>query len=226
MTGVTSAPENAPRTRESAGPASGLRLTGGMMVVLLGQFLLVMAVAQAAYPGYSALGDYISDLGNSATSPLWWMFDLSAILLGAGTVAVAYRIQWLMPRGHRTALGTFFMASVGAGLATVGFSPENVNLALHTAGTLLFFVGLVVGLILWAAPIGPSAVLPRWNRTFALIAAFAMIAWFLVLDLVAGTGGTYTGGGGYVGLLERLAIAPFLLWMGVVGAQVYRAGSG
>ena len=44
------------------------------------QFIVAMGVVQAGYPGYSLLTNYISDLGNTATSPWHVVFNASIIL--------------------------------------------------------------------------------------------------------------------------------------------------
>ena len=46
------------------------------------QFILAMAVVQTRYSGYSLLQNYVSDLGNTSTSPLHVVFNASIIALG------------------------------------------------------------------------------------------------------------------------------------------------
>ncbi len=198
------------------------RRLGWLLVLIVVQFVAAMIVAQAAYPGYSDVTNYISDLGNTATSPLWWVLDSSVVVLGIGMALAAYRLTALLPRGRRSAVGSAFVGLGGVGFVLVGLAPENVNLGVHTLATLLVFGCTVPGLVLWASAMRGAQALPWWGGTSALATSVTMLVFFGLLVVAESSSFLVAAGVGIPGLLERLAIAPLLVWLAVVGIALIR----
>jgi hypothetical membrane protein len=196
-----------------------------LWVIASVQFILAMAITQAGWTGstYSLRTNYISDLGATGCgtwggrwvcSPWHDVFDVSIILLGILLILGAILVRSAFPpRGTRTVgLGMFWIAAVGAMM--VGLSPENVNLTVHSTGaTIAFLLGNLSLLVLGVAMFRDT----RWDgyRAFTmLLGLIGLIAFVLFLV------GTYGPLG--VGGMERLIVAPLLLWLIVAGIHLWR----
>lgn len=198
------------------------RRLGWLLLAVGVQFVAAMAIAQAAYPGYSDVTNYISDLGNTATSPLWWLVDGSIVVYGIGMALAALRFSAILPRGQRSMVGSALVGLGGVGFVLVGLAPENVNLGVHTLATLLVFGCAVPGLVLWSSPMGHAQALPRWAGTSALATSGTMVIFFGLLVAAESTSFLVSAGVGIPGLLERLAVAPLFLWLAGVGVALIR----
>lgn len=99
------------------------------------QFSVAMAVVQWAYPGHSDATNYISDLGNTATSP---ERGLQRLEPGPGhprSRRDPVRVERFSARVNRVVgLGLLMIVSLGAIL--VGLFPENVNPTVHGLASL------------------------------------------------------------------------------------------
>ncbi len=199
------------------------------------QFLIGMAVAQAGYgpPTYSLTGNYISDLGAAycgywhgggaftgfyVCSPWHLAFNLSIVALGillvVGTVLVypafrpgAARVVWF---------GLFAIAAAGA--IGVGLFPEDVNTSAHVVSALAAFAGSSLALVVLGAGIARDA---RW-RGYPIYTVASGLLGLLALVLF----GLKIYGPLGVGGMERLIVAPVLLWAVVVGVRVLRMPAG
>nr|KJR73056.1 MAG: hypothetical protein TU35_08125 [Thermoproteus sp. AZ2] len=109
------------------------------------QFIIIVFIAQALYPGYSVWANYISDLGNSAKAGpfIAAIFNSSAAALGLMVLASSYGVGALT---RRRALSTALLALAGAGALGVGLFPEGSPYGLHTLSSLIAFLfgGLAV----------------------------------------------------------------------------------
>jgi hypothetical membrane protein len=104
---------------------------GGLLLVLgSAQFIIVMTVAEALYPGYSVANNYISDLGVGPSSVI---FNTSVSLLGILVIAAGFLVMSLS-RG----LGVLAMIA-GIGALGVGLFPENTGTP-HTVFSLVVFL--------------------------------------------------------------------------------------
>jgi hypothetical membrane protein len=203
----------------------------GALALLIGsiQFVLAMAVTQLGWTSpYSLLTNYISDLGavhcryyNAAVdaryicSPWHGVFDISIVILGLFSIAAAYLIRRAFPDRRLATLGLVLLAVSGFGAMGVGLSPEDVNLKIHTLSALIAFVGgnsalVVLGMSLWRDL--------RWNQVFPVLSLVAgLVGWAGLLLFVLDAWGAFGPGG-----MERVVVAPVLLWAAVVGARLIR----
>jgi len=197
------------------------------------QYFVVQAVAQRAWTApYSLIHNYISDLGNTTCeqlkfgtysqyvcSPLHGLMNASFIALGVLTISGAIltrgvwsweRLVWLnMVFWLSVWLGVSFLVFSGAGKIVVGLVPENVNGMLHNIGADSIPAGnlalLLLGIGLWLT-----------QRRVALSA--------LALGAVGGVGFVLykydQGLTSTVGLWERVADYPLMLWMAGMGLSL------
>ena len=117
------------------------------------------------------------------------------------------------PRRSRT-IGLALLALAGIGSIGVGLSPEDVNIKIHSISALLAFAGGGFALIFLGFAMFRDT---RWDgfRTYTIVSG--------VVDLVAlvlFVNGSYAGLG--VGGMERLIVAPILLWSIVAGVHLLR----
>ena len=191
------------------------------------QFVVAMALVQWRWTGqYDLRRNYISDLGNTACgvwpassgrlvcSPWHTVFNGSVIVFGLLTIlGVLLVVSAFPPRSSRS-VGLGLLALAGIGAVGVGVFPENVNLTAHSISALLAFVGASLGLAeLRFALIRDT----RWDgyRSYPL---FSGLVGLVALGLYLG--GVYDGLG--PGGMERLIVAPSLLWLGVVSVHLLR----
>ena len=193
------------------------------------QFILVMVIVQFAWtghPGYNLSTDYISDLGNThcgpwphadsrdICSPLHDLFNASIVVMGLLVILGAFLIRTGFPARRSSSLGLALIAIGGIGAAGVGFSPENVNITVHSASALIAFaIGNLSLVVLGFAMFRDT----RWNGLRAYSIFSGLIGLIATLLFVRGA---YVGLG--VGGMERLVVAPQLLWLIVVSVHLLR----
>ncbi|HTT73232.1 MAG TPA: DUF998 domain-containing protein [Thermoplasmata archaeon] len=180
------------------------------------QFVVAMAVVQSRYPGYSLLTNYISDLGNTATSPWHAVFNGSIMLLGA-LAFVGILAAWggFPAGGSRLAgLGLLLLASLSAIL--VGVFPENVNPTVHGIVSLTVFAPGGVGLVLAGAGMRPTTHWSGYGGASMLLGliTLASLAYYVPTQFANSTFDP--------GLIERLIVAPILLWALLVAVHLGR----
>ncbi|GLZ78623.1 hypothetical protein Afil01_34300 [Actinorhabdospora filicis] len=188
--------------------------------ILLVLFFVVQAIAQAASTApYSFTGQFVSDLGNTACGPWEYFTDgsvveicspahglvnasfaLSGILLAAGTL-LAWR-SW--PARRAVTVAKVLLVVAGTGWVVVSLAPENENLTAHGLGAMMMLAGGSAAMILLGASLRQW-----WTLAAGVIAAAAT-----VLTLAQ----AYLGLG--LGVMERLAVFPLLLW--AIGTGVTR----
>ena len=189
----------------------------GALLVLLGahEFVAVMIATQLAYPGYSLSTNYVSDLGNTANSPLWYVFSAGIIALGV-LAFVGLLILWnSFPSGGLRIAGLLLLLIASVGAILVGFFPENVNSSVHSAASLAVFLPGGLGLVALGAVFrnGTGWEGLRWFSIGLGVITLAALVLFLF---------TNVGANQYPGLFERLVVAPILLWAIVLGLFVAR----
>jgi hypothetical membrane protein len=198
------------------GPLIPVRARRAGAVLLIGpiQFIIAMIVVQLKYPGYSDTGNYISDLGGGH-SPWALVFDGSVIVLGLLTLLVTYLLLSAFNRRLTRTLGLGFLAIAGIGAIGVGVFPKTTPVLhgqMHEIVSDVAFIGAGLALIIL-----PGAMLrdTRWDgyRAFTfLLGVITLIAIVLFSTSVWGA----LGPGG----MERLIVAPILLWAIVVGIHL------
>jgi len=183
-----------------AGLMKYTRLAGYSVFVGAAQFLILMIVAEAIYPGYSVSQNYISDLGNprlAPSTPHATIFNTSIILLGLlliiGGSILAYK-----ERGVTGRLLGVLVAISGLGAAGVGFFPEGSPYDLHVISSLIVF--LFASLASYPASLYRGHRSPLWGAlgTIGLVA----LALYIAKDYMC------LGWGG----MERMIVYPNLMW--------------
>jgi hypothetical membrane protein len=198
-------------------------------VIAAVQFVVAMGVVQAAWsapPTYSLLHNYISDLGNTGCGP-WpsstsarvcspWhdVFNGSSIALGLLVVLGAVLVRSAFPRKGSSTVGLALLIVGGLGAVGVGLSPENVDLTVHSLSAALAFVLGNLSLIVLGFAMFRDT---RWGgyRAYSMLSGLVGVIAFALFeaghDLGLGVGG-----------MERLIVAPLLLWLVVCSVHLLR----
>lgn len=193
-----------------------------MFVVGACQFVVGMIVVQSKYPGYSLSGNYISDLGG-VHSPWALVFDASVIVLGLCAIFGVLLIWGAFDARASRGIGLGFLIIAGIGAVGVGVFPETtpvLNGRMHDIVSDIAFVGAGLGLTIvsFAMVEGPHW---RFSRPFTLLCGIVTIVAIVLFSL-----GSYVSTAYYAGLgpggMERLIVAPVLLWAIVEGIHVAR----
>ncbi len=187
----------------------------GAIVLLVGvvQFVIVgMALTQLKYPGYSLTGNYISDLGNTSTSPWYFVFNGSIIALGVLSFFGVLMIWGAFKPGllRLAGLALLLVASIAA--IGVGVFPENVNGGIHGLASLLVFLPSGLAMVLLSGTMLRDT---RWQgfRFFTfLLGVITLVALALYLPQYWGP----LGPGG----LERIVVYPVLIWAFVISIHL------
>ena len=193
------------------------------------QFVVVMAIVQLAWtghPAYSLTNDAMSDLGNTQCGP-WphanstdicspWhdVFNGSVIVLGLLTLLGAILVRTGFPLRRISTIGLWLLALSGAGSVAVGLAPENVHLGIHVVGALIAFLGANLGLVVLGIAMFRDT---RWSGLRAYT-VFSGLVGLAALVLYARGIDAYLGSGG----MERLVVAPLLLWLVVSSVNLLR----
>jgi hypothetical membrane protein len=194
----------------------------GAVLLMVGvvEFLVGMAVAQSLFHGgYSLTNNYISDLGNSdlgapgAAHAL--VFNVSIVLLGILGLSAAVLLRPAFPSRSsvRVGLAALFLASLFA--LTVGVFPENYHGGtIHTIVSALTFFFSGLALVFLALGMIRDT---RWGGYRAYTLVSGLVTWGAMALFIAGPS-TPLGVGG----MERLIVAPILLWGLVAGVHILR----
>jgi hypothetical membrane protein len=190
----------------------------GGFVFLLGslQFVIAMIIVQAMYPGYSDFGNYVSDLGGSH-SPWAWLFNVSIRVLGVLGVLGAIWIRPAIPTRLSGRIGVAFLIVASVGAFLVGTYPEGspqLGGRIHELVSAVTFIGAAIALL----ALGPAMLRDtRWEgfRGYTFLSGVVTL-----VALILFQAGVYPGLG--PGGMERLIIAPILLWAIVAGTHLLR----
>lgn len=179
------------------------------------QFIAAMIVTQLGYPNYSLAQNYISDLGNTSLSPWYYVFDGSIAALGV-LVTIGILLIWSsFAPGTSRAVGLLLLLLAGVAAIFVGAFPENVNGTVHLIASLLIFGPSGFALLLLGARAMPARThwAPYRGFTVALgVITLAALAIFLL----------HAWGPLGPGTIERLIVAPVLLWALAVSIHLLR----
>jgi hypothetical membrane protein len=222
-------PASAPSTSgERYGPLVHRSVRHGAYLYIGGVLIFVaaMIITQIGYTGtsYSLSANYISDLGAAhcgvyhsdifVCSPWHDVFNVGIILMGLMLIFGTILMRTAYPaRGSRT-LGLALLVIAGFGAIGVGLSPEDVNLTVHSLSAATAFILGNLALIVLAFAMFRDT---RWDgyRAYTLFSGLVgLIAFVLFYTKVYGPLG--------VGGMERLIVAPLLLWAVLVGIHLAR----
>ncbi len=200
-------PDLVPISRYSTSRKSDLQWAGALLTFAGVDFLLVITILEALYPGYSVHHNAISDLVAIGTStsyigePMFFLVAVSwiggAYYLYRGTDRRGPMILNLLP---------------GFGLLLAVLSPENVNIVLHSAGAVLAFFP------------GPIAAIYSYRTIDSPFRYFAIALGLLSLVGACIYFGAYEtplvqqtlGPGGW----ERAIVYPLIIWLIGFGSYV------
>ncbi|MHB8352452.1 MAG: DUF998 domain-containing protein [Thermoplasmata archaeon] len=190
---------------------------GGLLLMVGSlQFVAAMIVTQLDYPHYSDLANYVSDLGNPLLSPRAALFNGSIEILGVLGLLGALLIRSAFLPGTTAFLGRWALATTSVFAALVGVYPENsAELGGRIHGLVSDGTFLTAGfalLLLGTTMLGD----PRWE-VYGFYSLTSGLVTFLAIGLfVLNTNPTVYG------LIERIVIAPILLWSIIGGLHVAR----
>jgi hypothetical membrane protein len=224
---------------ERYGPLVHRSVHHGAIVALVGavEFIAAMIVAQIGYgssfdwgSSYSLRDNYISDLGAThcgsfvtgplgsgshyACSPWYLVFNVSIVLLGLLLILAVILLRTAFPARRSRTIGLALLAIAGVGSIGVGLSPENVNITVHSLSALVAFLGSGLALVVLGFAMFRDT---RWDgfRAYTVISGLvnlvALGLFFTQTYLGLGPGG-----------MERLIVAPVLLWTIVIGIHLVR----
>lgn len=193
-----------------------VRWGGFLIAVGAVQFAVANAVVQTRYAGYSLLTNYISDLGNTSTSPLHIVFNISIIVLGM-LAFIGILLAWGgFPRGGPRVVGLFLLLIASIAAILIGLYPENVNSTVHDTASLMVFLPAGLALVILSSAMRPTTMWFGYR-------AFSLILGLVVLLSLAYYAPTQTFSTTWdPGLIERLIVYPILLWAVVVGIHLAR----
>jgi len=188
---------------------------GGVLIgVGVVQFVVAMAWVQSRYGGYSLLTNYISDLGNTSTSPLPAVFNDSIILLGVFAFLGTLLAWGGFPRGGPRVVGLFLLLIASISAILVGLFPENVNPNVHDVVSLMVFLPGGLALVLLAVGM-------RERTHWSSYRLFSAVLGFVTLVSLAYYAPTQLNNTTWdPGLIERLIVAPILIWGFVAGVHL------
>ncbi|HEY1198238.1 MAG TPA: DUF998 domain-containing protein [Thermoplasmata archaeon] len=217
---------------ERYGPRVHRSVRHGAILLLVGalQFIGAMVLTQIGYgSSYSLTGNYISDLGavncgvfggagsfagHYACSPWHDVFNVSIVVMGLFVILAAILIRTAFPARRSRMVGLWLLALAGVGSIGVGLSPEDYYLPGHVVSALLAFVGGGLALFVLGFAMFRDT---RWEgfRAYTVLSGLIVLVALLLFvsnaDLGLGVGG-----------MERLIVAPVLLWSIVAGTHLAR----
>lgn len=215
VTPAAPAPPENPMVHRSVRTGGALLMFGGL------EFIAGMIIVQMRYSGYSLSQNYISDLGG-VNSPWALVFDASVILLGVCAILGILLVWSAFDPGRSRAAGLSLVIVGGVGAIGVGIFPETtpvLNGGMHSIVSAIAFLGAGIGLVVGS---GAMARGPHWHlsRAFTLACGVVTLAAIVLFYIGASYSIAFLGLG--PGGMERLIVAPILLWAIVEGAHLYR----
>ncbi len=224
---------------ERYGPLVHRSVHHGAILLVVGavEFIAAMIITQIGYgrtfdwgSSYSLSNNYISDLGaqncgpfatgslgsgsHFACSPWHLVFNVSIVVMGLLIVLAVILLRTAFPARRSRMIGLGLLAIAGIGAIGVGLFPEDVNITAHSISSLLAFLGSGLALVVLGFAMFRDT---RWDgfRAYTVISGLVnLVALGLFLSK------TYLDLG--VGGMERLIVAPVLLWAIVVGIHLAR----
>jgi len=185
------------------------RWRAGILFILgASVFLLLTTAAESIYPSFSLQTNAISDLAAIGTSTT--VIEETAIF--------AFSICWILGAiylfrntGRRGLMILNMIPGIGFFLA--GASPENVNLVIHSAGTIGFPLGAIAAILSYRMIRSPFRYLSLALGALSLVSTVII---FVGWKVVCGTCG-YTAGLSQLALglggWESMIIYPLLIWL-------------
>ena len=186
-------------------------------------FILGIVLAGTQYDGYSHIEQKISELGGvEAVYP--WIQNVNFFLLSLAVIGFIFAVHRAIDNGRGSVVGPVLIGMLG--LSATGFnavipcdpSCEGVTAAgkLHLATGITGFLSMIVGLIIVSRRM---ARLPEW-KTYS---RYTLASGILALGLFFSFGAISSNEDVALdGLVQRLFVAPFLLWIFLTGLRILR----
>ncbi|HTZ61218.1 MAG TPA: DUF998 domain-containing protein [Thermoplasmata archaeon] len=218
-------------SRERYGPLVHRSVRHGAYLWIAGVaiFLIGNIVTQIGYgSGYSLLHNYISDLGavhcgiqaghyfdnGYVCSPWHLVFNVSIVLMGIFLILGVLLIRTGFPPRSTRTIGLAMLAIAGIGAIGVGLSPEDFDLTIHAlSAAVAFIIGNLALIVLGFAMFRDT----RWDglRAYTILSGLVGLVAFVLFY----TKNYFALG---VGGMERLIVAPLLLWALVAAIHLAR----
>ena len=205
----------------------------GVVAFLVAQVVVQLAWdAHAGNPAYSLTQNYISDYGavhcgtiggHYVCSPLHVVFNGAIIAMGLLLIFGVLLLPTAFPARSSRRIGLGLLLAAGIGAIGVGLFPEDVNLSAHYVSALLAFAAGNAALLILALVMFRDT---RWDgyRAYTFLSG---VVGFVALGLFGAK--AYTWGGGWalwgVGGMERVIVAPILLWAVLIAVHLLRIRS-
>ncbi|UCN14147.1 DUF998 domain-containing protein [Cellulomonas iranensis] len=221
MSALTPVPSVPAAARPSRGALTGGGvLAGAAAWVAVAHYFVVLLVVRAAWTTpYSVLSNTISDLGaagcgehrgRDVCSPWHVAANVSWVATGACLLLGALLLRPVLARGAAGRVGLALIGVAGVGELVVGLSPEDVS-ATHVPAAAVAIVGGLAGLLTLGASLA---------RTPGLRGLGVLGVGFGALGATALVLGVTVVPERLVGLVERLAAYPILVWAVAAGVTV------
>ena len=187
-------------------------------------FALGIILAGTQFDGYSHIKQEISQLGG-IDSQYPWIQNFNFYLLSLCVVGFAFALHKAINGGSGSALGPILIGVFGVSSAGLsGVFPcdalcEGVDAAgkLHLITSLIGFVSFAIGLIVVSRRMKKAERWQTWGRYTLITGILAFVLFF-----VAGAAGGDEADG-LDGLLQRIFIANFLIWILLTGLRIVRS---
>lgn len=204
---------SASREKTTVSQNSGSSRAGVLLLISGMEFILMVMVCESIYPGYSVHSNAISDLG--ATSARSFLLYEPAIVSWGFLWLLGSYLYWRGSRG-KSILALNMLP--GLGILIVASFPENVNLLMHSVGSVVgIFSGIIVVLF--------SAMKVRGVLRY-LILGLGVISLAAAIVEFGSYGSQFVqqtlGPGGW----ERAIIYPLLIWEVAFGAHIINSDVG
>ena len=172
-------------------------------------------------PGYDLFRSYGSEL---ALGQNGWLMTVAFVVGGSGTWALAASFAMTLPPSRQRTLGVGLLAVLGGALVLSAAFPTGPHRpGPHEFIGLVGFVGVLIAMPLLSSAMSRHAALSTLARAgrYAAVAGFVVL---VIILLLASPGGDAPPRplDAYAGLLQRLFIAPWLVWLLAVAYRIAR----
>jgi hypothetical membrane protein len=168
-------------------------------------FFLFNTLAEGIYPGYSVATDALSDLGSigAPTSLLWdGQVFVTGVLILLGMYFLFYKSEWGRGIGNKRRLVGVVYLLPGIGIILVSLFPDNFVFVIHAIAALVVFVLGGVGAIYAYRLTRPP--FRYFSVALGVISLASVPLWFASDPATSG-------------LIERLVVYPYVLWLACFG---------
>jgi hypothetical membrane protein len=170
-------------------------------------YLLGETIGEATYAGYSVHSNSLSDLGATGTST-FWVYAPAVFSWGLFWLLGAYFLY--RSKGMRISFVLNLLP--GIGILLVAIFPENVNLVLHSIGSVMgIFFGIVAVFMSYRMISSPVKYIVLLLGIMSLIGAGLEFGGYnsALVQQGLGAGGT-----------ERIIVYPLLIWLMMFGGYL------